>query len=279
MQWCAALEAFEAYMVAAAMRPATVKVRLYYLRRAVEVLPDPEQVRGEQLVSWLAGHSGWAPETRKSARAALASFFGWAHGQGLLPTDPAAKLPPVRIPRAAPRPAPEVALARALMVASERDALMVRLAAYAGLRRSEIAGLRWCDIGDEDLRVHGKGGRVRMVPMIPGLVATLERERMLRSHGRMGTGWRYVVDPASPYLFPAAGGHLRPDSVGRTLARLLGPGLSGHTLRHRFATRAYAGTRDLRAVQELLGHSSPDTTARYVQVIAEQLRAAVEAAA
>ena len=74
-------------------------------------------------------------------------------------------------------------------------------------------------------------------------------------------------------------GHLSADYVGVLMARALPDGLTAHTLRHRFATAAYGATRDLLAVQELLGHSSPETTRNYVQLPADALRRAVEAAA
>jgi integrase len=84
---------------------------------------------------------------------------------------------------------------------------------------------------------------------------------------------------ADGYLFPGRyGAGLSADVVGRTLSRLLGPGWSGHTIRHRFASSAYAAERDLRAVQELLGHSKPETTARYVQTPTHAKHAAVLAA-
>ena len=85
---------------------------------------------------------------------------------------------------------------------------------------------------------------------------------------------------AEGWVFPSPhGGHLGADRVGKILARALGAGYSAHTLRHRFASRAYTAQRDLRAVQELLGHSKPETTARYVAVPDDALAAAVAAAA
>lgn len=92
-----------------------------------------------------------------------------------------------------------------------------------------------------------------------------------------GSGHRYG-DPASPWIFPGrAGGAITPGAVGKVLSRRLGD-YSGHTLRHRFATRAHEATKDMRAVQELLGHSSLVTTQRYVAVSSAVLRAAVDAA-
>ncbi|HEY9414914.1 MAG TPA: tyrosine-type recombinase/integrase, partial [Pseudonocardia sp.] len=63
--------------------------------------------------------------------------------------------------------------------------------------------------------------------------------------------------------------------IGKVLSRLLAGRWTGHTLRHRFATVALRVSRDLRAVQELLGHSKPETTARYTEVSEESKRTAV----
>jgi site-specific recombinase XerD len=68
-------------------------------------------------------------------------------------------------------------------------------------------------------------------------------------------------------------------NVSKLLSRALGAGWTAHQLRHRFASTAYAAERDLRAVQELLGHSKPETTARYTAIPEGAKRAAVLAAA
>lgn len=134
---------------------------------------------------------------------------------------------------------------------------MLLLAAYAGLRRAEIAAVHTRDIQDGCLRVTGKGGRTRVIPLHP------EIERAL-------TG----IDDG--YIFPGKDrGHLSAGHVGKILQRQLGSGWTAHTLRHRFATKAYAVNRDLFAVQQLLGHSKPETTMRYTQLPADALRAAV----
>ena len=82
------------------------------------------------------------------------------------------------------------------------------------------------------------------------------------------------------YLFPSShGGHLTPHHLGKLVSACLPDGLTMHTLRHRCATLAYAATGDLRAVQELLGHAKPETTARYTAVSDAAVRRAMEAAA
>lgn len=156
---------------------------------------------------------------------------------------------------------------------------MVLLAAYAGLRRSEIAAVHPRDFVDGVLHVVGKGDRARIVPVHPLIDQAVRAELERRRDGRIGTGWRLGaarVDPAG-YLFPGQqpGTHVSPWVVGDALSGLLGDVWTGHTLRHRFASRAYAASRDLRAVQELLGHSRPETTARYTAVPDDAMREAV----
>ncbi len=240
----------------------TLRLRSHYLRRLSEFHAGRDLLDLElrDLVDFLA-RADWAPETRKSARATIRGFYQWALRTGQIDDDPSALLPPVRIPPGRPRPAPDSVFAKALLAAGPRDRLMLMLAAYAGLRRGEIARVHSDDVVGDSLRVHGKGGKIRAVPLHPQLLVALRAQ---------SDGW----------VFPGRiDGHLSPGHVGKTLQQLLGPGWSGHTLRHRFASRAYAADRDLRAVQELLGHSKPETTARYTAVPDGALRAAVMAVA
>lgn len=210
------------------------------------------------------GHVRVAPGDRPVLRAALRTFYGWAHASGRLDHNPAGLLPPIRPARHAPRPAPERAVADALLSADDRQRLMVLLAVREGLRRGEIARVHSDDLIEEaggwSLRVHGKGDKIRVVPLSDDVALEL------------------MVLP-SGWAFPGqVDGHLSPEYVGKLVSRLLPDGWTTHTLRHRFATNAYAGQRDLFAVQTLLGHSSPETTRRYVHVPDESLRAAVMAA-
>jgi len=137
---------------------------------------------------------------------------------------------------------------------------MILLGASAGLRRAEIARLHSGHlIARPDglwLRITGKGGRTRMVPVSEPLAGLLQAL-------------------PSGYVFPGReDGHLSAGHVGVTLGRLLGAGWTGHKLRHRFATTAYAAERDLLAVQQLLAHSRPEVTARYTAIPGDALRAA-----
>lgn len=229
-----------------------------YARRA---LNSPGlHATGEQLLAWTGRHA-WSRNTRKSARVALRAFYGWAHRDGLIDTDPSLTLPPIKPRRPTPRPCPDDVWQRAVTHAGGEQLLLLRLAGHCGLRRAEIAGLHTSMLEGDCLRIPGKGDVVRYVP-VPEDLAQL------------------LAEAPEGFVFPGRfGGHVEVTWVGKRLSRALGPGWSGHTLRHRAAAAAYAMTRDLGAVQEMLGHASPATTRIYTPVPLTHVRAAVAAAA
>lgn len=269
--WIAAVDLFLLALTAGGSPPTTRATRRAHLHRMGRLLGgSPWEVTGEQLVA-VCGRQDWATETRRGVRSTLRAFYAWGVAAGHVETSPAEALPRVRpaVPR--PRPASEDTYAAALTAArSTRDRLMLRLAAEAGLRRAEVAGLHTRDVIEDldgwSLHVLGKGGRERVVP----LSRSLALELRTYAHELGGRGW----------LFPGAvGGHLSPRWVGKVVGELLPGETTMHQLRHRFATKAYAHDRDTFVVQQLLGHESPATTRRYVAVPVAGLRATVEAVA
>lgn len=264
-QWDRELTAFRAYMQGVGVPDGTAKLRGYHLSRAAAGLGgSPWLVSLDDLTGWL-GTQGWGPNTRRSYRTTLRAFYAWAMATGRTKVSPAHQLPPVKVPRGRPRPTPEIAYREALARADARVHLAIRLAGQCGLRRSEVAQAHTDDLERDllgwTLRVAGKGGHVRMVPLPHDL------------------GDELAARPAG-WLFPSSHGtHLTPGHLGKLVAAMLPGDLSTHTLRHRAATMAYAATHDLRAVQELLGHSKPETTAIYTLVPDDAVRAAMNGAA
>jgi integrase/recombinase XerC len=252
------LAGYESYVRASGSTKETVRVRVSMLNRIANTF-DPVpllQLTTEQLTRYM-GQPGWMPETRKSVRAAIASFYRYAVDMDLIVIDPSRKLPVVHVPAGRPKPTPDSVYAAALLGANDRGTLLLMLAAFTGLRRTEIAQAHTDHIECDVLRVVGKGGKTRLVPLHPLLAA------------------RLAMVP-SGFLFPGKeDGHLSPGHVGVLFKRMLGSGWSAHSLRHRFATRAYAADRDLLAVQQLLGHSKPETTQRYTAIPNGALAAAV----
>lgn len=247
------------YHRAARHSPETIRVRRLYLARFARWFGGSLlSVTLGDLVAFMASSPGTA-QTQGTKRASLRTFYAWCAEEGYLDASPARRLPSVRIPPAVPRPVTEDALREAMERANDRVRLMIALGAYAGLRRAEIAGLHRSMITDTALVITGKGGRTRLVPLHPTLRALLD-------------AW-----PEQGWIFPSrkhTSPHVSPCQVG-TLLKAAIPGYTAHKLRHRFATKAYAGTRDLFAVQQLLGHSNPETTARYVQMPQDAMLAAV----
>jgi integrase len=249
--WTAALDAWLTSLRAAGQPETTVRTRRQQVSQlATSGHGDPWDLTNDDLVAYMGGQR-WALETRHAHRSALRGFYAWAKRHGHVNVDPALELPRVRRTPPRARPLPEDHALAALASADERQALMVRLAGEHGLRRAEIAVVHTRDVLHDllgySLLVHGKGGRTRMVPMDDDVAAA-------------------ILD-ADGFAFPGQiDGHLSPAWVGKLVQRLLPRGWTTHTLRHRFATRTYGATADVFGVQALLGHASPATTLRYVQL-------------
>lgn len=263
-EWAQLIDRFLAALRAAGHPETTIDTRrqhLHYLARRIGV--PPSAVTPELLVEWCAVQS-WAPESRRGRQNSYRAFWAWARQWAGL-RNVAKHLPKVRAIPGVPRPTPDRVYMKAIMRSDVRTRLILRLAAECGLRRGEIALVHSDDLVDDlvgwSLRVHGKGGRDRVVPLTDGIA----RELLAMPDG---------------YAFPGLiDGHLSPRRVGELAADALEGTWTLHTLRHRFATRTYQIDHDVFAVQELLGHSSAETTRRYVERDRGRLRELVRRAA
>jgi integrase/recombinase XerC len=152
-----------------------------------------------------------------------------------------------------------------------RDAAALALLYGSGLRISEALALTIGDVATAEnsgaLVVAGKGGKSRMVPVLPQVVDLIKQYLLLRP-AKLGGN--------APLFIGARGGPLSPRILQLTMERLRGAlGLpdsaTPHALRHSFATHLLARGGDLRAIQELLGHASLSTTQIYTAVDSERL--------
>jgi integrase len=217
------------------------------------------------LIVELFAERDWSNEHRKGVRCSLISFLDYCLSNGIVDSNPAVLLPKVPGETPKPRPAPDDVWRDLLEQAAPRERLMARLAGEAGLRRAEVARAKRDDLvhdrGGWALIVLGKGAKQRVVPITDNLAAAIMAHT---DHG---------------WLFPSVdGGHVTPGWVGTMISRLMPPGVTMHQLRHRYASRGYAGTKDLRAVQTALGHASVATTQRYTAVTHDDVRAVSVAA-
>lgn len=247
--------------------------RSHVARMARSLATPPADVTGRQLETWFGRQEQWKNETRRGYRNSMRSFFGWAHDTGRLDNNPAATLPHVAAEKGRAKPAPDRVWKEALLAADDRETVMLQLACHLGMRRTEVALCSTHDLHEEFdgwmLTVHGKGGKIREVPVTDELAALIQQGAAGHTPGCSRTG----------YLFPGDDhGHLSPKWVGTLCARVM-PGVwTMHKLRHRYGTRALRGTGNLRAVQELLGHASVATTEIYTEVGGEERRATAAAA-
>ena len=261
--WRRSIEGWTDTLKAAGLAAQTIKSRRYKMvHLAALLMPSgPEDVTTEQIVQTFARQQ-WKPETRKAYRNTISSFFRWLHKSCRRSDDPSLDVPRVKKPHAHPRPCPDKYITAAMEKATAVEKLMIRLGAECGLRRGEIARVHSDDVvadsAGHSLIVRGKGDKQRIVPLPDDLAA--------------------IVMDANGYLFPGRfGGHVEESYIGDHISHLLPDGYAAHTLRHRFATTAYAATHDLFVVADLLGHESVETTEHYVAMPDGRLREATAA--
>lgn len=254
------LTAYHAHLQAKGLRAATTRVYCDWPKRLAADTGPLRTLTRADIEAWISAQT-WQPATQRKAVQALRYFFAWMLDVGLIDRDPAASLVCARQPRAIPHPCPEADYQAALAAASGADYWRLRLAADTGMRRAEIAACCTSDLmdlpGGQALRIDGKGGVVRAVPIPADLAAWIAAQR----------GW---CCPSRQ------GGHLTPNYLGTWFTRHLGHHV--HTLRHRYASRAYAAGHDIEAVRQLLGHASVATTQRYIGIDDQALVAAARAA-
>ncbi|MCC6008325.1 MAG: tyrosine recombinase XerC [Rhodobacteraceae bacterium] len=227
---------------------------------------------------------GLGPASIARSLAAIRGFYRWLSERADFDATPVLQARAPRLRPRLPRPVdPESARALRACVAEQaaepwiaaRDAAVLTLLWGCGLRVSEALALMW-DAAPlpEMLRIRGKGGQERLVPVLPAARAAVEAYRPLCPH---------PAAPGAPLFFGVRGGPLGPRAVQRAMERArAGLGLPAtatpHALRHSFATHLLAAGGDLRTIQELLGHAALSTTQAYTAVDAPRLQAIYDAA-
>jgi integrase/recombinase XerC len=245
-------------------------------------LHDMGGVTAAELRAWLAALRGGdrplSPRSLSQALSAVRTFHRWLdrrHGIA----NPALTI--VRGPRVrpgAPRPVSEDQAAGLIAEPgldpdreaweAARDQAVLTLLYGCGLRISEALSLRRADAPlAETLRITGKGGKTRIVPVLAEVRAAVDA---YLAHAPFG------LAPEEPLFRARRGGPLSPRHVQATVQALRGrlglpASATPHALRHSFATHLLGAGADLRSIQELLGHASLSTTQRYTGVDAQAL--------
>jgi integrase/recombinase XerC len=264
-----------------------VQALLEYAHRSG--IDDPGALDLATLRGWLADQhqAGAARATLARRGAAARAFTAFARRQGWLAVDPGPQLGTPKARRTLPQVVRRDEMSRVLADCEDRaqrelatgqpiaqalalrDVAVLELLYASAIRVSELCEL---DTGGLDLdrrtvRVFGKGGKERVVPVgIPAVRAVARWQK---------TGRPVLVgaNSGAALFLGARGGRLDPRTARRIVHALVVKGAGPHAIRHTAATHLLEGGADLRSVQEILGHSSPATTQIYTHVSAERLKA------
>ena len=215
--------------------------------------------------------------------ACLRSFFKFLVRDGRLKSNPAELISSPRLPKKLPSYLPEdeaaavVEMPQGNSLKDLRDRAVLELLYASGLRVRELSGLNDenVDLAQQLVRVFGKGRKQRVVPF--GGFAAQALRAYLAERDRLGLS-KPEEDGQTPVFVSVRGRRLNARDVQRLVEKTRlrlpsGRRLTAHTLRHSFATHLLERGADLRAIQELLGHSSLATTQKYTHVSLEHLRA------
>jgi integrase/recombinase XerC len=233
--------------------------------------------------AWLAMRGGRAYARSSTARAlsAVRTFFRHLDREGLVRNAAIGAVRAPRLPRSVPKALTESETDDLLAAAgtparpggpswvAARDLAVILLLYGCGLRISEALSLDRDDVPrDGALTITGKGGKTRMVPVLPVVVQAIDDYLRRCPHGAGAEG---------PLFVGMRGGRLNARTVQKRIQELraeldLPPETTPHAMRHSFATHLLGAGGDLRAIQELLGHASLSTTQRYTDVDSARLR-------
>lgn len=239
-------------------------------------LAEVADLRPADLRAFLAARrkDGAGSRTLGRGLAGIRSLLRFLERRGLANAAGAAALRAPKQPKSLPKPLTASDARRVVgtdgQLAEEpwiaaRNAAVLTLLYGCGLRISEALGLTGSDLADASagmLRVTGKGGKTRMVPVLPAASRALDVYRTLCP---------YHPEAGKPLFRGVRGGPLAPAIIQREMQRMrsalnLPDTATPHALRHSFATHLLAGGGDLRTIQELLGHASLSTTQIYTEV-------------
>ena len=238
-----------------------------------------EEARRLDVLDFLGEHAHWPPRTVARRLSALRRFYQHLEREGRIGNNPCDRVDAPRLGRPLPGVLSEQEVERLLAApdletaSGVRDRAMLEVLYATGLRVSELVGLRSEQVNliQGVLRVVGKGGKERLVPLGEPAVEWLERFLRQGRADILGT-------KRSPALFPTSrGGAMTRQAFWHLVKRYavragISQGISPHTLRHAFATHLLDHGADLRVVQMLLGHRDISTTQIYTHIARERLK-------
>lgn len=256
------ISAHERYLKAAGLSPITVDSRVRILWHLHTDLPfGLAYASTEELEDWIQSDPTWSAWTRSTYAMHIRGFYKWANGR-FLAGDPAGDMVRPRQPECVPHPVTDEELAIALERSPEPWYTAITLAAYAGLRVSELAGVRREHVTERSIRItRAKGGSPASVDTHPVIWELVEHRPAgpltVRPDGQQATGHWLTARQRAHF-----------DKIGL-------PGVTMHRFRHWFGTTLLNAGNDIRTVQESLRHRSITSTQGYTLVSGGQRRLAI----
>lgn len=250
-------------------------------------LGDIARLEARTFRGFLASRRRQETSSRSLARSlsALRMFFRWLETEEIVKNRAVLAVARPKVPHGVPKPLTvdkaaalvDGGMAAELDWVAARDTAVLLLLYGSGLRISEAIGLKASETPTADrdvLRITGKGGKERIVPVLPVTIAAIDDYRALCP---------YPLEPAEALFRGAKGGPLSARIIQLAIAKAraalgLPETATPHALRHSFATHLLSAGADLRQIQELLGHASLSTTQIYTEVDRERLLAVYDAA-
>lgn len=242
-------------------------------------------LRAADIRAFMAQRRNETLGSRSLARALSAqkSFFKYLEREGILATEALNVIRTPKLGRSLPKALTVIEAKTAIATTAEledepwvaaRDMAVLSLCYGAGLRIAEALAVSRADLEGQAMRVTGKGGKTRLVPLIEAVRTQITTYLHLCP---------FQLGPSQPLFRGVKGGVLSPRPIQRRVVQLRGAlGLpvsaTPHALRHSFATHILSRGGDLRAIQELLGHASLSSTQIYTAVDTERLLESYRAA-
>lgn len=220
------------------------------------------------------------PVSRARKLSSINVFYKWATGHGYVVENPVENVEKPKIPQKSPKIMSPDEVAKVLVYARNsdsieetlfRDIAVLMLMFYTGVRRAEVVNIKLMDVDlkNSSILIHGKGNKERLVYFNDSTRSVLSE--YMQMHRKL-----FKTAKLSEYLFVSQRAKQLStktinDIVNKQLknAGLKDKGYTAHSTRKAFATAAYESTKDIYAVQSLLGHNSPNTTMRYVKASEE----------
>ena len=236
------------------------------------------EMRATDIRAFMAARRSQSVGSHSLARSlsALKSFFRFLEREGVMATEALNVIRSPKLGKSLPKALTVIEAKSTIATTGEiedrpwiaaRDMAVLSLCYGAGLRISEALALTRGDLEAETLRVTGKGGKTRLVPLLAQVRQAIDAYLALSP---------YKLWPEDPLFRGVKGGVLSPRLIQLRVVQLRGalglpPSATPHALRHSFATHLLGRGGDLRAIQELLGHASLSTTQIYTAVDTDRL--------